>query len=649
MSKIFLQFASFAILFFIASKAQNDFTCIPSTCGNIEEIKFPFSLKTDPQYCGDPSYELECNKNQTIMIINSRSYLVQSISYSNLTIRLVDPVLATPNNTCITLPDHYTGYDEIGTTIFDDFIPFNNDVTFVNCDAPLNSSSFFESPFCGTSSNSSQGVYSYVAIGEDFRVSELGESCSTVMVASGSSYGPLNDATSLDGIKNGLAYGFELSWYRFFCASCKDQNGFCSIDGNEVTCQINCLYGVPLSEQGIDCRIERIGDVVTPYMRIGIGSLIGLRFACGITLLVVLIVYKYRKKHLAMDERIEDFLQNQNMLGPINYSSSEIKRMTNNLRDKLGQGAYGTVYKGKLQSGQYVAVKITSKFVGSEEEFVNEVATIGRIHHVNVVQLVGFCIEGPEHALVYEFMVHGSLEKYISKAEEGDEKETSLSYKKINEISLGVARGIDYLHRGCDMQILHFDIKPHNILLDENFNPKISDFGLAKLYPSDQSFVSLTGVRGTMGYMAPELFYKNIGGISYKADVYSFGMLLIEIAARRKTINPIEEHLTQAFFRSWIFDQLSQGKEIEIVDGEEGEKEMVKKMIMVALWCIQMSPGNRPAMNKVVEMLEGDVEGLKMPPRPFLAPRGIAEDHGAAIAKPALVTGLTTSDNLKSI
>lgn len=641
MLKICLQFPSSLIFFlllqtlFLASRAQSDLRCFPSSCGKIQEIKYPFSLKTDPQYCGYPSFELECNKNQTFMRINSTTFLVQSISYNNNSIRLVDPVLATPNKSCISLPNHYTGYDEIGTNIFDDFIPFNNDVAFINCDAPFDSPKLFESPICNMSSNS-KVVYSYVALGEDLRVSEMGESCSVDMVASGSAYGPLKDSTSLEGIKNGLAYGFELSWYRSFCGACKAQNGFCSLVGNEVTCQIGCLFGN-------NCTIQGFGDVATPTMRIAIGSILGLRFACGIILLVVLVVYKQRKKHLAMDQRIEDFLQNQNMLGPINYSSSEIKKMTNNLRDKLGQGACGTVYKGKLQSGQYVAVKITSKILGSEEEFINEVASIGRIHHVNVVQLVGFCIEGSERALVYDFMANGSLEKYISRTEGEGKNSIDLSCKKMNDISLGVARGIDYLHRGCDMQILHFDIKPHNILLDENFNPKISDFGLAKLYPMDQSFVSLTGARGTMGYMAPELFYKNIGGISYKADVYSFGMLLIEIAARRKTINPIEEHLTQAFFPTWIYDQLSQGKEIEIVDGEEGEKEMVKKMVLVALWCIQMSPGNRPAMNKVVEMLEGDVGEIEMPPRPFLAPRGIAEDHGVQTLKSGLVSDTPTS------
>ncbi|KAI5344183.1 hypothetical protein L3X38_012060 [Prunus dulcis] len=179
-------------------------------------------------------------------------------------------------------------------------------------------------------------------------------------------------------------------------------------------------------------------------------------------------------------------------------------------------------------TAHFGAIKMLSKSKANGEDFISEVATTGRIHHVNVVQLVGYCVEGSKRALVYEFMQNGSLDKYIY-SKEGN---NLLSYKKMYNISLGVARGIEYLHQGCDMQILHFDIKPHNILLEENFVPKISAFGLAKLYPTVNNIVSLTAARGTIGYMAPELFYKNIRGVSYKADVYSFGMLLMEMGSK---------------------------------------------------------------------------------------------------------------------
>ncbi|XAR71648.1 Glycerophosphodiester phosphodiesterase [Bertholletia excelsa] len=317
-----------------------------------------------------------------------------------------------------------------------------------------------------------------------------------------------------------------------------------------------------------------------------------------------------------MFDGIEGFLQSHNNLTPIRYSYSQIKKMTNGFRDKLGEGGYGSVYKGRLQSGSLVAVKMLSKPKADGQEFINEVATIGRIHHVNVVHLIGYCAERSKRALVYDFMPNGSLDKYIF-SREGN---FSLSYEQIYKISLGVARGIEYLHKGCEMQILHFDIKPHNVLLDDNFTPKISDFGLAKLYPTDDSVVTLTAARGTLGYMAPELFYKNIGGVSYKSDVYSYGMLLMEMAGRRRDWNA-SENSSQIFFPSWVYDQFMEGRDVEMGECKEEEKGMVKKMMVVALWCIQMKPSNRPSMNKVLEMFEGKAELLPMPQRPFLCPR----------------------------
>ncbi|XP_074343573.1 rust resistance kinase Lr10-like [Apium graveolens] len=246
------------------------------------------------------------------------------------------------------------------------------------------------------------------------------------------------------------------------------------------------------------------------------------RCLCGLPFLSAFLIYKSRRRHLSVHGTIEDFLQAQNKLMPIRYNYSQIKKFTKGFSEKLGEGGFGTVYKGKLRSGLVVAIKILTKSKTCAQDFINEVGTIGMIHHVNIVRLVGFCVEGSKHAFIYEFMPNGALDKYIFLEGGGT---PTLNCEKIYEISCKVAYGIEYLHRGCDMQILHFDIKPYNILLDENFNPKISDFGLAKLRATDQSIVTMTAPRGTMGYMAPELFYKNIGVVSYKADVYSFGML----------------------------------------------------------------------------------------------------------------------------
>jgi serine/threonine protein kinase len=225
-----------------------------------------------------------------------------------------------------------------------------------------------------------------------------------------------------------------------------------------------------------------------------------------LVLLVLLAAYRVYSSDKAAknnQKRIENFLADYKALKPARYTYADIKRITDEFKDKLGQGAYGTVFKGKLSDEIFVAVKILNNSTGNGEEFINEVATMGKIHHVNVIRLVGYCADGFRRALVYDYLPNESLEKFVS-SEHGET--SSLSWERLQDIALGMAKGIEYLHQGCDQRILHFDIKPHNILLDDHFNPKISDFGLAKLCSKDQSAVSMTTARGTMGYIAPEVF-----------------------------------------------------------------------------------------------------------------------------------------------
>ena len=325
-------------------------------------------------------------------------------------------------------------------------------------------------------------------------------------------------------------------------------------------------------------------------------------------------VYSLDKSQRENRKKIEKFLEDYRALKPSRYSYADIKKITHQFKDKLGQGAYGTVYKGKLSNEVFVAVKILNDSKGNGDEFINEVATMGTIHHVHVVRLVGFCADRFKRALIYEFLPNESLEKFIFPK---NGKNHSLGWLKLQDIALGIAKGIEYLHQGCDKRILHFDIKPHNILLDHNFTPKISDFGLAKLCSKEQSVVSMTVARGTIGYIAPEVLSRNFGNASHKSDVYSFGMLLLEMVGGRKNIDVTVENTGQVYFPEWVYCHLNQGKELNIRAEKEGDTKIAKKLTIVGLWCIQWYPVDRPSMKVAVQMLEGEGDNLTMPPNPF--------------------------------
>ncbi|KAK2399378.1 rust resistance kinase Lr10 [Trifolium repens] len=338
----------------------------------------------------------------------------------------------------------------------------------------------------------------------------------------------------------------------------------------------------------------------------------------GSTMLVLLFtifkIYHYIKMNKEDHKRIENFLKDYRASKPTRFSYADLKRITHNFKDKLGEGAHGAVYKGKLSNEILVAVKILNNAEGDGKEFINEVGTMGKIHHLNVVRLLGFCADGFHRALVYDFFPNGSLEKFISPL---NNKDNFLGWDKLEQIALGIANGIEYLHQGCDQRILHFDINPHNVLIDDNFTPKITDFGLAKICSKNQSIVSMTTAKGTLGYMAPEVFSRNFGNVSYKSDIYSYGMLLLEmVGGRKNTKTTSGEENVQIEYPEWIHNLL-EGGDIQIPIDEEGDFRIAKKLATVGLWCIQWQPLHRPPMKTVVQMLQGEGDKLKVPSNPF--------------------------------
>ncbi|XP_050268421.1 G-type lectin S-receptor-like serine/threonine-protein kinase SD2-5 [Quercus robur] len=297
----------------------------------------------------------------------------------------------------------------------------------------------------------------------------------------------------------------------------------------------------------------------------------------------------------------DNFLENLSGM-PIRFNYKDLQSATNNFSVKLGQGGFGSVYKGSLPDGTQLAVKKLEGIGQGKKEFRAEVSIIGSIHHVHLVRLKGFCAEGSHRLLAYEYMANRSLDKWIFKKNNDDQ--FLLDWETRFNIALGTAKGLAYLHEDCDAKIVHCDIKPENVLLDDNFLAKVSDFGLAKLMTREQSHV-FTTLRGTRGYLAPEWITNY--AISEKSDVYSYGMVLLEIISGRKNFEP-EETSEKSHFPSYAFKMLEEGKLGDIIDSRLNinvNDERVSTAIKVALWCIQEDMHLRPSMTKVFQMLEG--------------------------------------------
>ncbi|KAL4618936.1 hypothetical protein ACB092_06G047200 [Castanea dentata] len=290
------------------------------------------------------------------------------------------------------------------------------------------------------------------------------------------------------------------------------------------------------------------------------------------------------------------------------FTYNELKRVTKGFKEELGKGSFGAVYKGALGKGKkLVAVKRLEKLVEEgEREFRAEMRAIGRTHHKNLVRLLGFCTEDSKRLLVYEYMSNGSLADLLFGVI------LRPHWTERLRIALDVARGILYLHEECEAPIIHCDIKPKNILMDDCWNAKISDFGLAKFLMPDQTR-TFTGARGTRGYVAPE-WHKNIP-ISVKADVYSYGVVLLEIVCCRKNIDVNASAAEEIVLSSWAYKCFAARDLYKLVIGEEVDMMSLEKMVKVGLWCIQEEPALRPSMKCVVLMLEGITE-VPVPPCP---------------------------------
>lgn len=350
-------------------------------------------------------------------------------------------------------------------------------------------------------------------------------------------------------------------------------------------------------------------------------------------MLLLIIIYRRHKKQILPSKRRKTYRNNQDK-GMLETRLCEAKLQeiclfdfhdlvvaTNNFHcsNKLGQGGFGPVYKGKLTEGKEIAIKRLSKTSGQgQEEFMNEVAVISKLQHRNLVRLLGCCIEGEENLLIYEYMPNKSLDVFLFDRQ----KKNTLDWKKRFKIIKGVCRGLLYLHRDSRLRIIHRDLKASNILLDEDLIPKISDFGMARIFGRKQDQANTLRVVGTYGYMSPE--YVMEGRFSEKSDIFSFGVLLLEIVSGKKNTSFYDDESMTLLGFAW--ELWSKGDIMKLIDEDISSaciQEEVLRCIHVGLLCVQELTKDRPSILTVLSMLRSEIIDLPIPKQPAFTTRQI--------------------------
>ncbi|KAK2453210.1 rust resistance kinase Lr10 [Trifolium repens] len=550
------------VLLFHHSSGHDKY-CRELSCGPDEPIvQFPFQLvkQSSQDRCVYPEFCLYCTPNKkTMMVLSTTSgpikFLVYAIDYESNQMSISDPDNCIPKKFLKLMNSSFLPY-----RFYTDSI---TKLSIFNCSSVkyrhlrnedqlyLMSQDMITCPI-------------YISNWYDSVVALDLVSCTKMFDVS---------ITSMQQYYNLLS----LSWPKQNCTECEAKGMKCKWKNNGTKSETQCF----------DCKTKRKTiQIPKSLIYISAGSIL-----MGLVLIALFKIHVYFRKKEEDQVRVDKFLEDYRAQKPTRFSYADIKRITNGFKEKLGEGAHGTVFKGKLSSEILVAVKMLNNTAGDGKEFINEVGIMGKIHHINVVRLLGFCADGIHRALVYSLFPNGSLQSFIFPP---DNKDNFIGWAKLQQIAIGIAKGIEYLHQGCNNPIIHFDINPHNVLLDDSFAPKISDFGLAKLCSKNLSVVSMTAAKGTLGYMAPEVLSRNFGNVSLKSDIYSYGMLLLEMVGGRKNVDMSSSaEACNVLYPEWIHNLLEGDVHIHIED--ENDVKIAKKLAIVGLWCIQCcaNVGNR--------------------------------------------------------
>ncbi|KAK1375184.1 putative cysteine-rich RLK (RECEPTOR-like protein kinase) 26 [Heracleum sosnowskyi] len=362
------------------------------------------------------------------------------------------------------------------------------------------------------------------------------------------------------------------------------------------------------------------GDNKTPTLIVIVAVIVGFVI---LLLLLVCIIKRKRRKKTATGELLNE-MEDVNSTESLQYDFGTVEVATNHFSDsnKIGEGGFGAVYKGTLQNGEEIAVKRLS--TGSNQgqhEFKNEVILVAKLQHRNLVRLLGFCFKGTERLLIYEFVPNASLDHFIFDSV----KRSFMDWEKRYKIIGGIARGLLYLHEDSRLRIIHRDLKASNVLLDAEMNPKIADFGMARLFNLDETQGFTNKIVGTYGYMAPE--YALHGQFSARSDVFSFGILVLEILSGQKNHNfrngENVEDLASFAWKNWREETASNILDPILKNNSASIREMMR-CIHIGLLCVQENVTNRPTMASVMLMLNSFSLTLEVPSEPaFFIPSNI--------------------------